>query len=159
MTTPVTHVEESMKLEADAEVDLYKLVLRNTSMFFFRNGPTITWQGEDWEYYPCNLTGEDPVSGESDNRPTFTVFNHENIFGPLADSGAFDLALLYRYRVLRGHLEANTNIFSPRLWLLGRVKMVNNRSIQFELRSPLDIPNFLTPSRTYSPPEFPTVNL
>lgn len=148
-----------MKLEVDAEIDLFEVVLKNATIYRFRDGPTVTWQSNEYEYYPCQVTGDEPVAGTEDNRPTFTIVNNENVFGPIADSGVFELAVLYRRRVLQGDLAANNNIYQQKLWLVGRCMSITNRQITFELRSPLDIPNFRTPTRSFMPPEFPTVSL
>jgi phage-related protein len=161
-------MEEALKLEGDKEVSLYKLVLRNGTIFRFRNGVDVTWQDDLYENMPCQLQGEESVAGDQDNRPTFVVINHlaaepdgeeeGNIFGPLAASGILDLATLYRYKVLPAHLASDANIFQRKLWLVVP-KTVTSRSIHFELRSPLDVPNIRVPRRIYAPPEFPVVTI
>ena len=158
MSAPGEHIEESLKFEAEPEIELFKLVLRGGSIFYFRNGATVTWQGDEWEQCPCQLSGEEPASGDQDNRPTFVVFNNENLFGPIAMTGAFDLAILYRYKVLQNNLNDDINVYERKLWLVSP-RSVSNRYMSCELRSPLDVPNIRTPNRIYAPPEFPVVSL
>lgn len=162
MSVPASHLEEALKPEADVEIELFEMRLRGGAIYYFRDGPTITWQGNTYEFFPCKLSGWEPVSGDQDNRPTFVMFNgleeEENLFGPLAEQGYLDLATLYRRSVLQDNLLNDVNVYQQKLWLMSP-KAATDRMIQFELRSPLDIPNFKTPFRIFSPPEFPVVSL
>ena len=92
-TAPVTHLEESLKLSADAIIALWQANLKGVStVLFFRDGPTITWQGNTYESMACSIAGEIASSDGQASRPMFTVINPENIFAPFASAGYFDLA-------------------------------------------------------------------
>lgn len=157
---PIEHIQESLKLNADGLIDLWEITLRvvNTTVYFV-NGPSRTWQGHTYESLPCQLSGEAVSASDQNNRPTLSVINPEKIFAPFAAAGYFDLALVVRKRLLQDHYMNNVNIFQQRVWISGRPSSVTNQSIQLELRSPLDSPNFKTPVRKFSPPEFPFVVL
>lgn len=159
-SAPVAHIEDSLKLSGDATADLWEITLKtlNTVVPFW-NGPTTTWQGKEYNGLACQLQGEARSSDGKSARPTLTVHNPTNIFGPYASDGYFDLALVIRKRVLQTHLQSNTNLFEERVWICGRPILVSDQLLSLELRSPLDMPTWLTPRRTYSPPAYPFVVL
>lgn len=159
-TAPVSHVEESLKLEVDGYVDLYEVRLKTVpTIYRFHNGATRTWNGVTWEHIPCQLSGEAMSSEDQKNRPTLTVANPDNIFGAFAAAGYFDLCEVIRKRVLQQHFYSDAVIFEQRVWICGRPGTVNSKVLQLELRSPLDMPAWRTPRRTYSPPEFPFITI
>lgn len=153
MSAPVEHLQEALKLEADAYVDLWEIRLRSTpTIARFRNGSACTWQDMDFEGLACQLQGEGQSTEGQHARPTLTVANPEKIFGPFAAAGYFDLAEVIRRRVLQQHLQNDVNIFQQRVWICGRPVNVTPQTLTLELRSPTDIPLWKTPRRTYSPP-------
>lgn len=154
---PVSHLEESLKLEADGDIDLFEIRLRGLSTIFrFWNGPTRTWGGYTWEGLACQLTGEGEGS-ESQARPKLVVVNPAKIFGPFAAEGYLDLAEVIRRRVLQENFINGVNVYEQRLWLVGRVAGNTDQGLQLELRNSTDMPAWKTPRRTFSPPEFPFV--
>lgn len=159
MTTnaPVSHLEESLKMEADGDIDLFEIRLRGLSTIFrFWNGPTRQWGGHTWEGLACQLTGEGDGS-ENQARPKLVVVNPDKIFGPFAAEGYLDLAEVIRRRVLQENFINNVNLFEQRIWLVGRVAGNTDQGLQLELRNSTDMPAWKTPRRTFSPPEFPFV--
>lgn len=153
-------LQEALKLEADAEIDLWEIRLRGPNVRYrFWNGPERTWQGNIYNGHACQLTGEGSGTEGQANRPTLTVVNPENIFGVMVAEGYFDLAEVIRRRVLQQHFINNVNIFDQKVWLVGRVSLVRNPVLQLELRSTTDMPAWKTPRRTFSPPDFPFVVL
>lgn len=159
MTTPVEHLEESLKLEADKPIDLWEIVLKNTSTrIYARYGPTVTWQGHEYQKMGIQLTEESEHADDQNGRPTLTVVNPDGLFGPFAAAGYLELATVYRRRVHQVHLNANANIYEQRVWFVGRIVGVRPQAIQLELRGANDIPNFLIPPRMYLAPEFPIVS-
>jgi phage-related protein len=160
MTTPTSHLEEALKLEADGLVDLWKVTLVGTdtpTILRFRNGPEVTWQGNLYESMACQLSGESEKASDERSRPTFSVMNPDNIFGPFADAGYLELAQVVRYRLLQQHLLANSNIFQQNTWIVGRVTSVSRQVISMELRRLTDQPQWHTPARSFMPPEYPFV--
>ena len=52
---PVEHLTESLKLEADAFVELREIRLKGVALNYrFWNGPSRTWQGLSYEGLPCS---------------------------------------------------------------------------------------------------------
>lgn len=164
MTTnaPIEHIEDALLLQGDARPDLWEVTLKipgAPTVYRFWNGPQITWQSNVYDGMASQLQGEERSSDGQAARPTLTVMNPSNIFGPFASAGYFDLAVVVRKRLLQAHLEANVNLFQTNLWICGRPIQVSNQALSLELRSPLDIPVWLTPKRSYQPPEYPFVVL
>jgi lambda family phage minor tail protein L len=157
---PVEHLQESLKLEGDAFVDLWEIRMKTTPLTYcFWNGPTKTWQGKQYEGLPCQLTGDTRSTDGQSARPTLMVYNPEKIFGVFAAEGYFDLAEVIRKRVMQQHFLTNVNLFEQRVWICARPSGVTSGSLQLELRSPTDMPAWKTPRRTFSPPEYPFVSL
>lgn len=164
MTTsaPVSHLQESQKLTADAIVDLYTITLKNDPVIFrFRDGPTVTWQGHMFEGMACSLTGDTRTAEGEESRPTLRIMNPLGIFNEAALNHQIDLAVVKRQRILRQHLESNANIYEQRLWFVGRVQeLISGQLVSLQLRNMSEGPNFQIPVRTYNPSDgFPTVSL
>ncbi len=161
MTTPLTHVEESLKLTADALVDLSELYVKNTStVVMFSNYPAITWRSNVYDQLSCTVTGASRSSDAEESRPTLTIRDLGGVFTPFIKAKVLDYATLVRKRVLRKHLEANLSIFEQRMWLVSRPKeWVPGEAVIFELRNMTEGANFMIPVRQYYPPEFPFVRI
>jgi phage-related protein len=159
MTIPVEHLDEAQKLEAIGIASLYEVELNTESPAFvrFRSGPSVTWQGKLFEKMGCILGQDSNSADEQVARPQLTIQNPDNIWGPFVDQGITDLAIVRRFRVMHTHLAADVNIFARKIWLIGRCVSLNASVAVFELRSPLDTPNFMTPARRYTAEEFPFV--
>lgn len=158
INAPVSHLEDALKLESDAKIDLFEIRLRGTpTIFRFWNGVTRDWQGDTYEGLATQLQGEGTSSEGQNSRPNLMVVNPEKIFGPFAAEGYFDLAEVIRRRLLQPHFVGDVNQFEQRVWIVGRVAAVTSQTLQLELRSPTDMPAWKTPRRTFSPPEFPFV--
>ena len=135
--TPVSHIDESLGLEATSLVPLFEIQLvTSPTVLFFRSGPTVTYQGDTYEQVPCVLSGEKLSADGEVNRPTFTFYNQDNVFGPLIDQGTLDRALLIT---------------------LGRLVSMSKRQVSFTLHTLSDSPRFKFPGRHFTPPEFPFV--
>lgn len=159
-TAPVSHLNESLKLEGDSYIDLWEITLKGVSTIVrFWNGPTRTWQGVSWEGISCQLAGEAQGDQNQNVRPTLNVVNPSMVFGPFAAAGYFDLAVVVRKRLLQSHFTGNVNEFQQRVWIVGSIPAVSDQGLRLDLRSPTDTPAWKTPRRTYSPPEFPFIVL
>ncbi len=160
MTTnaPVEQLQDALQLTSDAQIDLWEVRLRTVpTIVRFWNGVSRSWQGNLWEGLANQLTGESAGTENQAARPTLTVMNPEMIFGPFASEGYFDLCEVIRKRVLQTHFVNDVNLYEQRVWICGRPALVTNQLLSLELRSPTDMPNWRTPRRTFSPPEFPFV--
>lgn len=161
MSVPVTHIDESQKLTADALVDLYQITLKNQPVTFrFKNDNSVTWRGNLYEGMACSVTGDARTADGEENRASLRIMNPLGIFNMPAMAGDLDLAVVTRKRILRQHLETNTNIFQQRMWYVGQVReLISGQSITLELRNMTEGANFQIPVRMYIPPEFPMVSL
>lgn len=154
--SPVSHLHEALKLEAEAVVYVYEVTLKKTgSTICFWNGETRTWQGKTYNNWPCQQSKDSQTSDSETPRPTLTVHNPSGVLTGLAGDGEFDLALVIRKEILQSHFIANTNIFKQRVWFISRVVSSNRESTSFEMKSPIDYPGFQIPPRKFAPPEFP----
>lgn len=160
MTSPIEHRHEALKLEdADGFVNLFTARLKGGAIYRFWNGPTRTYRGDVYSGLACKITGEKRTTDGEVSRPLLSIANPENAFSGFAAVGFFDMAEVVRHRLLQEHFEANVNIWEQKVWIATRVASIKNQILTLELRSPLDLPNFMVPARTYNPPEFPAVSL
>lgn len=159
---PDSHLREAQTLTADAPVDLYKIVTRigPATIFYFKNDDTVTWRGNEYQGMACRITGDSQTADGEESRPTLQIMNPYGVFNTAIVNGRMDLAVITRYRVLRRHIDSDSDIKQQRMWYMGRVKeLISGQSASFELRSMTEGPNFQIPVRMYIPPEFPTVSL
>lgn len=161
MTGPVSHLEEAQLLTADAPVDLYKMVVNvGGAIFRFKNNDTVTWQGDQFTGMAIRMTGDTQSADGEESRPTIQIMNPLGIFNDAIMTGKVEKSIITRYRVLRRHIDNDSNIKQQRMWYVGRVKeLISGQSVTLELRSMTEGPNFQIPVRMYIPPEFPTVSL
>jgi lambda family phage minor tail protein L len=161
VSAPTSHVAEAQKLQADAFVDLFTINFHGTSTIYrFRNGATVTWQGNVFEELAVQLSGDQRNADGSNTRPKLSVVNPQKVLGAFAAAGYFDLALVTRYRLLQQDLLNNVNIFQQRVWIVGKVNAVTSQTLELELRDTTDNPAWKTPRRTYSPSEgYPFVTI
>ncbi len=148
-------------MTADALVDLYKLNLKiGPAIFYFKDMDEVDWQGNTYQNMACRLTGDSRSSDGEESRPTLQIMNPLGVFNKAVVEGRVEQSVLTRYRVLRRHIDNNSNIAEQRMWYIGRVKeLISGQSVSFELRGMTEGPNFQIPVRQYLPPDFPTVSL
>ena len=162
MTTnaPLTQIEESLKLSADGYVDLFEIQFHGSSTVArFWNGASKVWQGNTYEQLAVQMQGDTLSADGRASRPLMTVVNPDKIFGTFAAEGYFDLSVVTRKRILQNDFINNVNAFSQNIWIVGRVTAVTAQTLTLELRQTTDAPIWLTPRRTYNPPDFPFVTL
>ncbi len=160
-STPLTHIQESQKLTADAQVDLYEITLKQLPVIYrFKNNDTVTWRGYEYEGTAARLQGDTRLADGEESRASLQILNPMGVFNLPAIDGDLDLATVVRKRVLRTHLDGNVNIFEQRMWYVGRIsELLSGQSITFELRNMSEGPSFQIPARMYIPPAFPLVTL
>lgn len=158
---PSEHVVESQKLTADALVDLFEIILKDQPVVIrLKNNDTVVWQGNQYEGWPIQLTGEKRTAEEELPRPRFQFMNPEGLFSKFAIRGDLNYATVRRKRVLLQHIENDTNIYQQAQWYVARVpEIISGQAVTLELRSFHDGPAYKIPGRVYLPPEFPAVNL
>lgn len=158
---PVSHLQEAEKLTADALVDLYEFRLRTENVTIrFKNDTGSSWLGNFYEGFALEMSGEKRSAEDEESRPRMRIFNPEGIFNSLIRQSLLDRATVTRRRVLLKHLEGNVAISQNRMWYVSRVsEVIAGQSVQLELRSMTEGPNFMIPARQYIPPAFPMVRL
>lgn len=159
--TPLSHIQESQKLTADAQIDLYEITLKNLPVVFrLKNNNTVVWRGNEYEGMACRLQGDTRLADGEESRASLQIVNPFGIFNAPAMAGELDLATVVRKRVLLQHLENNTNIFEQRMWYVGRIsELISGQSVTLELRNMTEGQSYQIPVRMYIPPEFPLVSL
>jgi len=159
MSTNAQHNIDRVKLTSEAIVELFRLELIGGGTIFLKNDNTVTWQGHTWEGLALNVTGYSNNSDQELSRPTLSIANPEGILSQYIISGAMEKAIVKRIRVLKSNLDSNLNIFEQHSWYISRVIVINKAVISFELRNPVDGPQFQLPPRKFLPPEYPAVRL
>ena len=164
MTTPIQHQTDAQLLQADGLVDLFQMTLLGdptTTTVYFKDGPSVTWQGNTYQGMACKLSGVKRSSSQEKTRPTLIAMNPGGIFNTFAFQGYFEGSTLIQNRVLLANLTSNTNIADVKYWRVSRVfGIITNQSISFELRAFSDGPAFVIPARQYTPDNgFPFVTL
>lgn len=157
---PAEHMEDALKLDADAYIDLFQIVLsdRSTKIYLKANS-NVDWQGNTYEGTAVQIEGIGSYADDEVARPKFTLFNPAGIYSYLVDQGALDNATIVRYRVLKEHIDSDLPIYRRQQWRMSRILSVKTNSISLELRDMMDGQNFYTPGRMFIPPYFPTVSL
>ena len=133
MTTPVEHKTESVKLTADALVDLFEVTLNaapTPTIVCLTNGPSVFWQGRQYEGQACRLTGVSRNSEGERAKPKLQVLNPLGIYNSFVFQGYFDMARVRRRRVLRQHLVNNIALSDDQQWFIAKVsEMISNQSV------------------------------
>jgi lambda family phage minor tail protein L len=159
-SVPTSHLEEAVKLEADAYVDLFEIGLQGGGgTVYFKADNTVEWQGNTYEGIAIKMSQVSTQIDGSVSRPTLQIVNPEGAFSIFVVRGYLNKATIVRHRVLKQHIDGNDNIEIRQIWGVGRVSSLDKNQITLELKSYLDGPNALVPNRVFKPPEFPQVSL
>lgn len=157
---PQSHIEDSHKLDADAYIELFQIILSDKqSKLYLKLNKTGTWGGNTYEGTGIKMDGVAKYADDQVARPKVTIYNPEGVYSYLVDQGLLDGAIIVRYRVLKEDYEADRPIYRRQQWKVSRVASVKTGYIALELRDMMDGQNFLTPARMFIPPDFPTVSL
>lgn len=157
---PQNHLVEAHKLHgADGVVELFRISLVPSGRIYLKNENKVTWQGNEYEAIPINLSGVSQNADEGRSRPKLQVANPEGMFSPFVAEHSLDKAVVSRYRVLYDDLINDRNVFTVQSWIVTRIVSLNKRQITMEMRSPTDGPFFTLPARVFIGPEFPAVSL
>lgn len=157
---PISHVQDAHKLDSDAYVELFEVILAdNATKIYLKDKNTLTWQGKTYQGTALKLEGVAAYSDEQTARPKFSIANPKGAYSKLADDGALDNAIIMRRRVLKTHIDSDTPISRTQQWRVTRPASVNSNILVLELRDLMDGQHFTTPARMFIPPEFPQVSL
>lgn len=153
-------IQESLHdLAPDALVRLYKVELKNGTIFRLSPYSELTWQGDQFDAVPCHLA---EVSQDADgkvSRPKFTFANPGGLFSSEIYKGKMNNATLTRYRILKADLDADRDFALTEQFRVTRIVNLSQNTATAELRDVLDGHHFKVPARAYYPPEFPHVKL
>lgn len=155
---PEEHKKENLNLIGEPYVDLFEIELKNGTHIYLKNNEDVTWSGHTWEGYPIIFSGYE-ITSDQLSRPSMKLINPEGVFSSIFVSGDIDKSTIYRYRVLRKHIDEDKPIYQRMVWILWNIKTITKDYVEFELRNPMDGNNFNIPARQYIPPEFPLVTL
>jgi lambda family phage minor tail protein L len=159
---PDTHVADAFELSPDALVDLFRIQLNQlggSTIICMTAQKQVVWQGMTFESIAVNLTQEGVSTNGEWQRPKFTVANPDGVFSAFVAQGKMDAATITRYRVNKADVDANIGRFAMNVWRQSKTLSMSRTLVTFELRSPLDGPQFQLPARAFYPPEYPHVSL
>lgn len=147
-------------LSPDAIVTLFRVELADRSAIFLMSPyGEVTWQGDEYASIPCKMTEVTVDSDGKATRPKFTFVNPEGLFTTAIYDRHLDNAIVTRYRILKGDLDADRNDAVTEAFRVSRVMSVTKHLVVTELRDVLDGHVFKIPARAFYPPEFPHVSL
>jgi phage-related protein len=155
---PLEHHESATEIDADRIIELFEIRVHGSNeILYLKSGVSRTWQGNEYQEIPCALTGERVSADGEANRPTFSFYNKDNLFGPLIYQGYTEMATLTRRRILQSHLIDDVNLSVPSIFMLGRVISQNKQQVQIQCRTLSDTPNFKLSGLFFTAPEYPFV--
>lgn len=159
---------DSQKLQADAKIDLFEIQLYPSGSLYVCRDFTTTWQGHTYQFWGVDLTGVGSSSDDSTSRPKFSVANYSydsegepinGVFSALNAQNMLEGGTVIRRRVLKAHLDTNTNIKEEVRFKISKISSLRRDIITLELRNTLDGPRFTIPARKFLPPDFPQVKM
>lgn len=156
---PISHLNDAMLLEGDGRIHLYEIRLATSLNVYLKRFSTGTWQGKTYGAIEISMSEVKRNSDGEAARPTLQIVNPEGLFTLSVLNGDWDMAPVTRHTVLRTNFENNVPIAVTERWFISRVTQCDHNTVAFELRSPADRMNAVIPVRTFSPPDFPFVNL
>lgn len=158
---PAANIQESLKLSADAEIDLFQLTPTDGSgTLFFKADAPLTWAGQLYVGLPLLLSGEKLSSDQSVEQPKLTIGQPNldlSVFKPLIYDGALDNAVILRLRGLLGNFLAGLNIVETKTFRVKRIDSYQRTRIEMTLAPVSDALDFTLPIRQYLPPDFQAV--
>lgn len=156
---PASIAVSAVDLAPSGLVSLYRLTLKNGTVFRMSPKTEVTWQGGLFEAIPCVMTELQIEADGKANRPTFSFANPEGMFTQYLYGGLLENAELRRYRLLYSDLLANNNFAVTETLRVAQILTVTKQLIAVQLRDVYDGHSFMLPARAYYPPEFPHVKL
>lgn len=158
---PQSHIDDALKLSADAKISLFELTPVTGGTIFFTSDSDVTWRGQLYEGIPCAVTGEE-ISTEKSPTPRMNIGQEDldllPFKGPIHD-GFLDGATLIRKKLLLDDMLANLNVYEKTVWRIKRPDNYSRTKISLVLAQYSSAQGQTVPFRQYIPPEFPWVDL
>ena len=167
MTYPLKISSELQKLAPNAIIELYELDASSFggTVYYFHAGTnaltqTVTWQGQQYQPYPVQITGFEISTGGQIPRPKMAVSNVSGIITALVL--AYDDLLgakVTRKRTMQKYLDAvnfaggvNPNAdptaeFPDDIYYVERKTSENKSAVEFELSASFDVQGVKLPRR------------
>ena len=167
MTYPLKISSELQKLAPNAIIELYELDASpfGGSVYYFHAGTNnltqaVTWQGQEYQPYPVQITGFEISTGGQIPRPKMAVSNVSGIITALVL--AYDDLLgakVTRKRTMQKYLDAvnfaggvNPNAdptaeFPDDIYYVERKTSENKSAVEFELSASFDVQGVKLPRR------------
>lgn len=160
---PVSQIEDSQKLSADAEIEFWEITpAGGGAIFYFKNDNTMTYLGNEYVGLPLQLTGESRTAEGNPANPQLSIGQPDidlSIFKGLIFEGNLDNAKIERHTVLLSHALSNTNIKRTDTYRVKRVDAYSAAQIVLVLATFSVAGPSMMPFRQYIPPAFPFVRL
>lgn len=157
---PVQHVTDSLKLTADAVVELFEFTSVIGGVVRFKNENTVTWRGNEYFGLPVSLTGLEQTAQGGTLQPKMTVGAPDrdfSFFKPLVSDGLLEGGILVYTRILLANLLSNSNIRETQVFTVKQVTGYGRSQVSFQMATASDGLRFTIPHRQVLPPAFPAV--
>lgn len=162
-TIPAPQIADSLKLEADAIIELFELTPSgSTGTVRFKRDNDVTWRGFLYQGIPMSLSGEKKTSDSGLSMPKLSI-GHENSdlsqFKPLAFDGFLDNAVIVKITILLDDLVNNRLVRTLNVYRVKRLEENSRSKMVMQLATLSDSLGFQLPYRQYLPPAFPSVQM
>ncbi len=157
---PIEHVADSLKLTADAVIELFELTSLAGGTLRFKNDNDVTWRGNVYTGLPVSFTNMDMTAQGASTKPRMTVgeVNRDfSVFKPLVADGLLEGAVVVYTRILLTQLLANSLVRETKIFSIKKVTGYSRSQVSFELATASDGLRFTIPHRQILPPAFPAV--
>lgn len=171
MTTPTVASKNAQILNSDGLVDLLTVDCSSLGGSIYHLSPQIyedhtfiVYGGQTYNFSPLKIEGFETKSLATDlPRPTLTISNVNSILlAPVTSLGDIVGAVVTYIVTYGSYLDAGANPDTTQyaargVWSISAKLVETNQQIQFELSSPLDLPNSYYPIRQYL--RYPNINV
>lgn len=158
-SVPDEQLIDAHLLNPDATYFLYQIDLVSGTTMHLIPWSTVTWQGNTYSSTAIQVSGYGMSSSGKQSRPSMNIANIDGLYSSTVSAGNFDNATVTQYRVLGAHLDADSDIYTSRIWTIDRYSNLDHNVVTFELRGITDRQSFIMPSRSYDPPTFNSVSI
>lgn len=163
MSIPIEHINDSQKLQADGEIDLFELTpALGSGTIYFKDGNPVTWRSQLYEGLPVTFTGHKQSAENPSAKPNMMIGQPDvdiSAFKPLVFDGGLDGATIMRTHILLDDMINNRLIRNNFYYRVKRVESYGRSRISLQLAALSDSLNFSIPFKQYLPPGFPAVSI
>lgn len=156
------NVDSAQKLDPDGEVVLFELTTLSGSTIFFKNGPDITYRGDDYKGVPTSLSNEVRTVDDGLERQTLTIGSDEadlNILKSVLASGEVDGAAIIKRVIEVDDLVNDRNISNDSFYTVKQIENYSRSKIDLVLGRFSPSGRTTVPYKVYNRPAFPYVRL